>query len=93
MIVPEELALGLLLITSAFFLTLTLTSYRRSGVRALLWTSVALAAHVTATFLLVVTVLVNDSIDESTRLYMVLADGVALVLILVLGVVGGKRRG
>jgi len=93
MIVPGELALGLLLAASAFFLALSLTSYRRSGVRALFWVTVALVAHVVATFILIIATLVSDSLDDAQRLYLAAADGVALVLILVVGVVEGRGRG
>jgi len=89
----EELALGLLLITSVFLLSLALVSYRRSGVKALLWVALALSAHVVATAGVAVAMVLNDSIDSWTRLCMVVADGVALVLIIVLGVVGGRRGG
>lgn len=93
MIVREELTLGLLLVASAFLLVLALESYRRSGARVLLWLSAALSAHVAATLLLVVALLMNDSIDDATRLYMVVADGAALASILLLGLVGGRRGG
>lgn len=93
MIVPGELALGLLLAASAFFLALSLTSYRRSGVRALLWMTIALTAHVVATFVLIIATLVSDSLDDAQRIYLAVADGVALVLILVVGAVEGRGRG
>lgn len=93
MIVPEELTLGLLLATSSFFLALVLASYRRSGVRMLVWISAALAAHVAVTLFLVVTLLANDYMDDALRLYLVVGDAVALAVILSLGVVGGKRGG
>jgi hypothetical protein len=93
MIVPEELVLGLLLATSSFFLALALTAYRRSGVRALAWISGALAAHVAVTLFLVVALLGSDSMDDALRLYLVVADALALAVILTLGVVGGKRGG
>lgn len=93
MIVPEELALGLLLVTSAFFLALAVTSYRRSGMKAILATALGLAAHVVATFIIVVATLINDSVDDTLRLYLVIADAAALAAILVLGFVGGRARG
>lgn len=93
MIVPGEFVLGILLAASAFFLVLSLTSYRRSGVKALLWMTIGLAAHVAGTFLLIITTLVSDSIDDTQRLYLVIADGVALALILVVGTVEGRGRG
>ncbi len=89
----EELALGLLLIISAFFLAIALMSYRRSGVRAIIWVSLALSAHVGATLLMVAAIIVNSSVDDATRLYMVIADAAALALILALGIVGGRRSG
>jgi len=92
-IAVEELALGLLLMTSAFFLALALESYRRSGVKVIRWISLALSAHVVATLLMVVAIMVNSSIDDSIRLYMVVSDTVALALILALGIVGGRRSG
>jgi len=93
MIIPEELALGLLLAASVFFLVISLTSYRRSGVKVLLWMTTALTVHVAATFLLIIATLVSDSLDDTQRLYLVIADGVALALILVVGTVEGRRRG
>lgn len=89
----EELALGLLLITSAFFLSLALVSYRRSGVKAILWVALALSAHVVATAGMVVAMIFNSSMDSGTRLWMVVADGAALVLVIALGIVGGRRVG
>lgn len=93
MIVPGELALGVLLAASAFFLILSLTSYRRSGVKVLLWMAAGLTAHVVGTFLLIIATLVSDSLDDTQRLYLVIADGVALALILVVGTVEGRGRG
>lgn len=93
MIVPEELALGLLLVTSVFFLALAVTSYRRSGMKAIMATTVALAAHVVVTFIIIIATLVNDSVDDTLRLYIVITDAAALAAILVLGFWGGRARG
>lgn len=93
MIVPEELALGLLLVTSVFFLALAVTSYRRSGIKAIMATAVALAAHVVGTFIIVLATLINDSVGDTLRIYLVIADAVALAVILFLGFVGGRARG
>ena len=81
------------MVTSTFFLALAVMAYRRSGMKVIMATSIALAAHVVVTFMLIVVTLVNDSVDDAMRLYLVIADAVALAAILIVAFVGGRARG
>jgi len=93
MLVPEEGALGLLLAVSSFLLFLSAISYRRSGVRLLLGMVVGFAAHVAVTVSVLVMLSATDWLDGVDRFQLVVADALVLILVLVMGLAGGRVSG
>lgn len=90
MFCPADTFIGLLLGLSVFLLTLSVLGYRRSGVRTLLLLSEGLAVHVAFTVLLVAVAHLTELLVEVECVYLVVADAVVLVGVMVLGYLGGR---
>jgi hypothetical protein len=90
MLVPEEIVLGLLLAVSSFLLFLSVVSYRRSGVRALLVTVIGLAVHIGITVSVLVMLSETDWLDRVDSFLLVAGDAIILILVLVAGLAGGR---
>jgi hypothetical protein len=90
MIVTEDLALGLLLGVSLFLLAFFALSYRLSGVGALRPTIAGLVLHNALTFFLLLAVSGTDWFTALDWWVVPLADALVLILVLSLGVLGGR---
>ncbi len=90
MIVTEDLALGLFLGVSLFLLAFFVSSYHRSGVGALRPAIAGLALHSALTSFLLMANQVTDWFSQLDWWVLPLADGLVLLIVLVVGVLGGR---
>jgi|GEM_PF-1704884 len=91
MVVAEDIALGLLLGAALVLLAVTLLSYRRSGLRGLLFTSIGLVFHVALTAVLLVASIYSEAFSVQDPWVLPLVDALVLAVVLVAGLLGGRR--
>lgn len=90
MIVARDLVLGILLGVSLSLLIIILVSYRRSGARAFLPAIAGLSLHISLTAALMWASIMTGWLDGLDPWVAPLADGLALIVVLLLGVIGGR---
>jgi len=88
--VTEDIALGILLGASLALLLLTLLSYRRSGLRGLLLTSIGLTFQILLTIVLLFVSLNTDWLSKVDWWVVPLVDALVLVVVLVVATLGGR---
>jgi hypothetical protein len=90
MIAIVDILLGILMGASLFLLTLSLMSYRRSGMFSVLLVSVGLTIHSVLTLSILIAGHTTDMLANVDGVQIVGLDISVLIAALLLGVLGGK---
>ena len=82
-----------MLTVTVFLAVISMLSYRRSGIRAIFLTSIALIVLAAGTFAVVLAVIFTDLLNDVWTDTAAILAWMALALVLVLGLYGGRRGG